>query len=73
MHSRCLLSAQINSNIKNTVTGLKQIVGKKFHSEEIQSEIPKVAYGMVESLGSVAIPVRMRLRFAPPPASGLPS
>eukprot|EP00908_Phaeocystis_cordata_P011024 Transcript_21867.p1 GENE.Transcript_21867~~Transcript_21867.p1 ORF type:complete len:820 (-),score=464.81 Transcript_21867:172-2631(-) len=49
---------QITSNIKNTVTGLKQIVGKKFHSEEIQSEIPKAAYKMVESLGNVTIPVR---------------
>jgi len=28
----------------NTVTGIKALIGKKFHSEEIQSEIPKVAY-----------------------------
>jgi len=54
---RAAASAQINSNIKNTVTGLKQIIGKKFHSEEIQSEIPKVAYKMVESVGKVTIPV----------------
>ena len=44
--------------MKNTVTGLKQIIGKKFHSEEIQSEIAKVAYPVVENLGSVTIPVR---------------
>ena len=58
---------QITSNIKNTVTGLKQIVGKKFHSEEIQSEIPKAAYKMVESLGNVTIPVRSaRVEQRPP-------
>ena len=49
---------QITSNIKNTVTGLKAVIGKKYHSEEIQNEITKVAYKMTESLGNVTIPVR---------------
>ena len=35
--------------MKNTITGIKAIVGKKFHSEEIQSEMGKVAYQIVES------------------------
>ena len=39
----------ITSNMKNTITGIKAIVGKKFHSEEIQSEMGKVAYQIVES------------------------
>jgi hypothetical protein len=43
------------------VTGLKAVIGKKYHSEEIQNEITKVAYNMTESLGNVTIPVR------PPP------
>jgi len=50
----------ITSNMTNTVTGLKAIVGKKFHSEEIQSEIPKVAYKMIDVAGNVGIPVRYR-------------
>ena len=29
---------QITSNLKNTVTGLKGIIGKKFHSEDIEIE-----------------------------------
>ena len=43
------------------MTGLKAVIGKKYHSEEIQNEITKVAYNMTESLGNVTIPVR------PPP------
>ena len=31
--------AQITSNMKNTVTGLKAIIGKKFHSEDVQIEM----------------------------------
>ena len=61
-----VLFRQITSNIKNTVTGLKQILGKKYHSEEIQHEISKVAYSVTESLGNVTIPVR------PPPPGGTP-
>ena len=56
---------QITSNIKNTVTGLKAVIGKKYHSEEIQNEITKVAYNMTESLGNVTIPVRPPSRTAP--------
>ena len=44
----------------NTVTGLKAIVGKKFHSDEIQSEMPKVAYKMIDVAGNVGIPVHYR-------------
>ena len=40
------------------MTGLKAVIGKKYHSEEIQNEITKVAYNMTESLGNVTIPVR---------------
>lgn len=49
---------QITSNLKNTVTGVKAIIGKKFHSEEIQNEIPLVAYDMIDCAGDVGIPVR---------------
>lgn len=48
----------ITSNLKNTVTGPKAILGKKFHSEEIQNEIPLVAYEMVDQAGDVGIPVQ---------------
>ena len=47
------------------MTGLKAVIGKKYHSEEIQNEITKVAYKMTESLGNVTIPVRP-LPPAPP-------
>ena len=49
---------QITSNLKNTITGPKAIIGKKFHSEDIQAEIPLVAYEMIDSAGDVGIPVR---------------
>ena len=61
---------QITSNIKNTVTGLKAVIGKKYHSEEIQNEITKVAYNMTESLGNVTIPVRPPSRTALSAAAG---
>ena len=62
--------SQITSNIKNTVTGLKAVLGKKYHSEEIQNEITKVAYNMTESLGNVTIPVRPPSRTAAAPQAG---
>ena len=58
-HGEAALSG-ITSNIKNTVTGLKAVIGKKYHSEEIQNEITKVAYKMTESLGNVTIPVSLK-------------
>jgi heat shock protein 4 len=58
-HGEAALSG-ITSNIKNTVTGLKAVIGKKYHSEEIQNEITKVAYNMTESLGNVTIPVSLK-------------
>ena len=58
-HGEAALSG-ITSNIKNTVTGLKAVLGKKYHSEEIQNEITKVAYNMTESLGNVTIPVSLK-------------
>jgi len=48
----------ITSNMKNTITGIKAILGKKFHSEEIQNELPRVAYKLVDVAGSVGIPVQ---------------
>ena len=48
----------ITSNLKNTVTGMKAIIGKKFHSESIQKEADLVAYTMVDQAGKVAIPVQ---------------
>jgi heat shock protein 4 len=48
----------ITSNMKNTITGIKAIIGKKFHSEEIQNELPRVAYTMTDVAGSVGIPVQ---------------
>lgn len=47
----------ITSNLKNTITGPKAIIGKKFHSEDIQQEMDWVAYKMVEQAGKVVIPV----------------
>ena len=47
----------ITSNLKNTITGPKAIIGKKFHSDDIQQEMDWVAYKMVDSAGKVAIPV----------------
>lgn len=49
---------QITSNLKNTVTGIKAIVGKKFHSDEIQTEQGLVAFNMVDTAGNVGIPVQ---------------
>ena len=40
-----------------TITGPKAIIGKKFHSEDIQQEMDWVAYKMVEQAGKVVIPV----------------
>merc|ERR1719502_2377640 len=48
----------ITSNLKNTITGMKAIMGKKFHSEDIQKEIDLVGYRMVEvGAGKVGCPV----------------
>ena len=47
----------ITSNLKNTVTGIKAIMGKKYHSDDIQSEKGLVAYDMVDVAGKVGIPV----------------
>jgi heat shock protein 4 len=44
----------------NTITGLKALIGKKFHSDPIQSEIPKVAYRMIDVAGNVGLPVQYR-------------
>ena len=52
------MRAQITSNLKNTITGPKAIIGKKFHSEDVQAEIPLVAYTMKDVAGDVGIPVR---------------
>eukprot|EP00324_Dicrateria_rotunda_P004601 CAMPEP_0206162974 /NCGR_PEP_ID=MMETSP1474-20131121/11129_1 /ASSEMBLY_ACC=CAM_ASM_001110 /TAXON_ID=97495 /ORGANISM="Imantonia sp., Strain RCC918" /LENGTH=537 /DNA_ID=CAMNT_0053565377 /DNA_START=13 /DNA_END=1622 /DNA_ORIENTATION=- len=48
----------ITSNLKNTITGPKAVIGKKFHSEDVQSEIPLVAYSLVDVAGNVGIPVQ---------------
>jgi heat shock 70kDa protein 4 len=51
-------SRQITSNLKNTITGPKAIIGKKFHSDDVQKEIPLVAYSMIDVAGEVGVPVR---------------
>ena len=48
----------ITSNLKNTITGVKAIMGKKFHSDDIQQEIGLVGYNMVDVAGKVGIPVK---------------
>lgn len=48
---------QITSNIKNTITGPKALIGKKFHSDDVQAEIPLVAYALMDVAGDVGIPV----------------
>ena len=47
----------ITSNLKNTITGMKAIMGKKFHSDPIQQEFQWVGYTMVDVAGKVGIPV----------------
>jgi len=47
----------ITSNLKNTITGPKAIIGKKFNSESIQKEIDLVGYKMVDQATNVGIPV----------------
>ena len=49
----------ITSNLKNTITGPKAIIGKKFHSDDIQQEMDWVAYKMVEKGGNVAKAVEL--------------
>ena len=48
---------QITSNLKNTITGMKAIMGKKFHSDDIQLEMDLVGYRMVDVAGKVGLPV----------------
>jgi hypothetical protein len=36
--------------MKNTVTGLKAIIGKKFHSEDVQMEMQHAAYQIVDKV-----------------------
>ena len=49
--------AQITSNLKNTITGMKAVMGKKFHSEDIQKEMGLVGYRMTDQAGKVGLPV----------------
>jgi len=48
----------ITSNLKNTITGIKAVIGKKFHSDDIQKERDLVGYNMVDVAGKVGIPVQ---------------
>lgn len=48
---------QITSNLKNTVTGMKAIIGKKFHSADVQMEMDLVGFRMVDVAGKVGCPV----------------
>lgn len=43
------------------MTGVKAVLGKKFHSEDVQKEIDLVGYKMVDVAGKVGIPVRRHL------------
>jgi len=47
----------ITSNLKNTITGMKAIIGKKFHSDDVQREIDLVGYPIVDVAGRVGCPV----------------
>lgn len=49
---------QITSNLKNTITGMKAIMGKKFHSDMVQKEQELVGYNMVDVAGKIGIPVQ---------------
>ena len=49
---------QITSNLKNTITGMKAIIGKKFHSDLVQREIDLVGYPIVDVAGKVGCPVQ---------------
>jgi heat shock protein 4 len=48
----------ITSNLKNTITGIKALIGKKFHSEDIQAEIPLVGYTITGKAGDIGLPVQ---------------
>jgi len=47
----------ITSNLKNTITGVKAVLGKKFHSEDVQQEMELVGYRIVDRAGDVGLPV----------------
>jgi len=48
----------ITSNLTNTITGVKAVIGKKYHSEDVQKELNLVGYKMIEvGSGNVGIPV----------------
>ena len=49
--------AQITSNLKNTITGMKAIVGKKFNCEDITTEADLVGFKMQDVAGKVGIPI----------------
>ena len=55
--------------MKNTITGIKMLMGKRFESSEVQNELGEVAYRMVSHAGKVGLPVREEpscARPAPP-------
>lgn len=58
------LCAQITSNLKNTITGPKAIIGKKFHSDDVQNEIPLVAYNVTDVAGDVGVQVSCHTHLA---------
>jgi len=47
----------ITSNLKNTITGMKAIVGKKFNCEDITTEADLVGFKMQDVAGKVGIPI----------------
>lgn len=48
----------ITSNLKNTITGMKALVGKKFNCKDVQDEAELVGYKLVDVAGGVGIPVQ---------------
>ena len=58
LHAAIDCETQITSNLKNTVTGMKAIIGKRFHSEDIALEQELVGYKMIDVAGKVGIPVQ---------------
>lgn len=52
-------AAQLNTNVKNTITGVKRLIGRKFTDPVVQQEVPLLPFAVREAKdGSVEIAVQ---------------
>lgn len=45
----------ITSNIKNTITGIKKVLGKRYQSADVQAELPFALYGIRDVAGEAQV------------------